>query len=75
MTSDACVWIDPHDVESIANGMHIAMDAAIAARLKLAGLSLVRGFTWERSARAHEAHYATTRSDTLQTVSQGNLHA
>jgi glycosyltransferase-like protein len=75
MTSDACVWIDPHDVESIANGMHIAMDAAIAARLKLAGLSLVRGFTWERSARAHEAHYATTRSYTLQTVSQGNLHA
>jgi glycosyltransferase-like protein len=80
MTSDACVWIDPLDVASIANGMQIAMDAATKARLQHSGLSLVTSFTWERSAHAHEAHYTlapatTMRSDSPQPVSQGNLHA
>ena len=52
---DAAVLFDPLDPEGIAAGVEEALDRAgeLAAR----GLERAAGFTWERTARAHEEVY------------------
>jgi glycosyltransferase involved in cell wall biosynthesis len=52
---DAAVLFDPHSAESIAAGVLQALRAEDDLRRR--GLERAAGFTWERSARAHEDAY------------------
>ncbi len=46
------VYVQAEDVDSIAEGIvHLATDAALAAKLAAAGQEHAAGFTWERSAQ------------------------
>jgi glycosyltransferase involved in cell wall biosynthesis len=52
---DAAVLFDPEDVHSIADGVRQALERA--DELRALGLARAAGFTWEESARRHEAVY------------------
>ncbi len=52
---DAAVLFDPEDVQAIASGVHDAL--ARADELRERGLAHAATFTWEESARRHEAVY------------------
>jgi glycosyltransferase involved in cell wall biosynthesis len=52
---DAAVYFDPRSPEDIAVGILRAL--AQREELERRGIEHARAFTWERSARAHEAHY------------------
>jgi glycosyltransferase involved in cell wall biosynthesis len=51
---DAAYYVDPHDVESIAGGIHrVLTDEALRQGLIEKGLERSRLFSWEKSAREH----------------------
>jgi len=51
---DAAYYIDPHDVESIAQGIHrVLTDESLKQGLIKKGLERVKLFSWEQSAREH----------------------
>lgn len=51
VTGDAAFLVDPYNIESIAEGMHLALDSNDAREImKEAGLKRARSFSWERSA-------------------------
>jgi glycosyltransferase involved in cell wall biosynthesis len=52
---DAAVYFDPRSPQDIAAGVLLALGEA--DRLRPLGLERARGFTWQRSARAHEEAY------------------
>jgi glycosyltransferase involved in cell wall biosynthesis len=52
---DAAVLFDPEDVHAIANGVRGAL--ARAEELRERGIARAAAFSWEASARAHEAVY------------------
>ena len=54
---DAAVLFDPENVHSIANGVREAL--ARADELRELGFSRAAGFNWEKSARRHDAVYAS----------------
>jgi glycosyltransferase involved in cell wall biosynthesis len=54
VAGDAAVLVDPRDEEALADGLaRVIDDDALFERLRAAGLERVRGFDWDRSARAH----------------------
>jgi len=58
IAGDAALFVDPHSVEEIANGVAaVWSDDARRADLVRKGLDRVREFTWERAARATIAVY------------------
>jgi glycosyltransferase involved in cell wall biosynthesis len=58
VAGDAAVMVDPHDDESIAEGMRRALtDAALASDLRDRGRRRAAGFTWEETARRTVAVY------------------
>ncbi|MCW5625310.1 MAG: MSMEG_0565 family glycosyltransferase [Burkholderiales bacterium] len=57
LKGDDCVWVDPHDVVSIADGMRRALDAATAARLRRQGRAVATRHGWRDSAQRHLALY------------------
>jgi glycosyltransferase involved in cell wall biosynthesis len=51
---DAAYYIDPHNVESIANGiLRVTEDENLRKKLIQKGLERVKLFTWETSAQKH----------------------
>jgi glycosyltransferase involved in cell wall biosynthesis len=51
---DAAYYVDPHDVESIAQGIHrVLTDEPLRQGLIDKGLERSRLFSWEKSAREH----------------------
>jgi glycosyltransferase involved in cell wall biosynthesis len=51
---DAAYYVDPYDVESIAQGMHkVLTDEALKRNLIEKGLERVKLFSWEKSAKEH----------------------
>ena len=47
---DAGLFVDPHDVESIAEGIRwLVDDSALRERLRMKGLERARQFSWERT--------------------------
>lgn len=57
---DAAVLFDPEDVHSIANGVRDALSRADELRDR--GVARAAAFTWEESARRHEAVYRAAGS-------------
>jgi glycosyltransferase-like protein len=55
--SDSCVWVDPADPASIADGLAFATVPENAACLRSAGLALAQNFSWAASASTHLGHY------------------
>lgn len=56
VAGEAAVLIDPRSEEAIAEGLgQVLADEGLAARLREAGRDRVRGFDWDRTARAHAA--------------------
>jgi glycosyltransferase-like protein len=53
LSADDCLWVDPHDVDSIAGGMLAACDSGRAGMLRQAGLRVSRRHSWRESARRH----------------------
>jgi glycosyltransferase involved in cell wall biosynthesis len=52
VAGQAAVYVDPHDVESIADGLQrVLTDAELRARLQAMGPEQSRRFTWERAGR------------------------
>ena len=52
VVGDAALLVDPHDVDSIHDGLaRLTTDAALRARLRQSGLARVRAFSWDRAAR------------------------
>ncbi len=59
---DGAQYVDPADVESIANGMRrVLADAEFARELGLRGLARARQFTWKECARKTLAAYELAR--------------
>jgi len=56
VVADAAVLFDPDDPESIAAGVREALDRSI--ELRALGIARAAGFTWDATARAHDAVYA-----------------
>jgi len=51
---DAAYYVDPYDVESIAQGMHkVLTDEALKRNLIEKGLERVKLFSWEKAAKEH----------------------
>lgn len=51
---DAAYYVDPYDINSIAEGMHVVLtDEKIRSRLIEKGLERAKLFTWEKSAKEH----------------------
>jgi len=51
---DACVYVDPHSVDSIYDGLqNIILNEANRAALKEKGFANVKRFTWENAAQEH----------------------
>ena len=51
---NAAYYVDPHDVESIAQGMHkVLTDGALKRNLIEKGLERAKLFSWEKSAKEH----------------------
>jgi glycosyltransferase involved in cell wall biosynthesis len=59
---DAAVLFDPEDVHSIAGGVREALEGA--GQLQARGLARAAEFTWEESARRHEAVYRSVGEQT-----------
>jgi glycosyltransferase involved in cell wall biosynthesis len=59
---DAAVLFDPEDVHSIAGGVREALERA--GQLQARGLARAAEFTWEESARRHEAVYRSVGEQT-----------
>jgi glycosyltransferase involved in cell wall biosynthesis len=58
VAGDAAEYVDPLDVESMAEGMlRVLGDAHRAKELRAAGFERVKAFTWERTARETAALY------------------
>ena len=64
VAGDAVLYVDPYDIDSIADGLHrLASDSDLRQKLTLSGYERVRIFTWEKTAaemiaiyeRAHES--------------------
>jgi glycosyltransferase involved in cell wall biosynthesis len=56
VAGEAGVLIDPRSEEAIAEGLgRVLADEGLAARLREAGRERIRGFDWDRAARAHAA--------------------
>jgi glycosyltransferase involved in cell wall biosynthesis len=56
VAGEAAVLVDPRSEEAIAEGLgRVLADEELAARLREAGRERVRGFDWDRTARAHAA--------------------
>lgn len=52
--ADAALYVDPHDVESIADGMYrMLTDPHLRQLLLVKGVERVRQFRWEESAKKH----------------------
>ena len=52
VAADAAVYVDPYDVDDIAEAMlRVATDGALRSRLREAGLERARLFGWEKAAR------------------------
>jgi glycosyltransferase involved in cell wall biosynthesis len=50
VTGEAAVLVEPHDVDSIEQGMRrVLTDPALAASMRTLGLQRAREFSWERS--------------------------
>jgi glycosyltransferase involved in cell wall biosynthesis len=60
VVGDAAVLFDPRDPESIAAGILEALDRADELRQR--GLARAAGFTWDATARAHDAVYEAALS-------------
>jgi glycosyltransferase involved in cell wall biosynthesis len=58
---DAAVYFDPDDPEAVANGVREAL--ALADELRELGLAHAAGFTWEETARRHEAVYVAASTE------------
>jgi alpha-1,3-rhamnosyl/mannosyltransferase len=55
---DACLAVDPFDIEALARGMEAVLcDERLAARLQRRGLVRARRFSWEQAARQTLAVY------------------
>jgi glycosyltransferase involved in cell wall biosynthesis len=54
---DAAVYFDAHDPEAIANGVREAL--ALADELRELGIARASAFTWEATARGHEAVFGS----------------
>ena len=51
VAGDAALYIDPHDIDSIADGLRrLAGDSELRAKLSESGLSRTKMFTWEKMA-------------------------
>jgi len=51
---DAAQYVDPYNIESIAEGMHkVLTDDDLRQNLIEKGLARARLFSWEKSAREH----------------------
>jgi glycosyltransferase involved in cell wall biosynthesis len=60
LASGAGVLVNPHDPEDIAAGLRSVLeDAALAARLKRAGMGRAAEYTWARTARLTADAYAS----------------
>lgn len=57
-----CLWVDPHDPESIAKAMCQALMPATRDQLIAAGIRVAAGHHWHRCAQAHETAYRNTLS-------------
>jgi glycosyltransferase involved in cell wall biosynthesis len=52
--ADAALYVDPHDVESIADGMYrMLTDPYLRQLLLVKGTERVRQFRWDESAKKH----------------------
>jgi glycosyltransferase involved in cell wall biosynthesis len=58
---DAAVYFDPTDPAAIANGIREAL--ALADELRELGIARAADFSWEKTARAHEAVYRSIASE------------
>lgn len=54
---EQALLIDPHDPIAIAQAMHQSLDPAVRQALITAAAAVGDRYTWERSAREHEAMY------------------
>jgi glycosyltransferase involved in cell wall biosynthesis len=59
VTDSAALLVDPHETESIAEGLRsVLSDAELRASLRTAGLERVKVFSWDNSARLVWNHLA-----------------
>lgn len=57
LREDDCVWVDPFDTDSIADGMERAIDPAVAEVCRAAGATVCADHTWGSSATRHILAY------------------
>ena len=58
VAGDAAVLVDDGDADAMGRAAaEIALDAGLAARLRAAGLSRARGFSWRAAAKSTIAVY------------------
>jgi glycosyltransferase involved in cell wall biosynthesis len=58
---DAAVYFDPHNVQSIANAMHlVATQPALRRAMAQRGLARAEQFSWDRAAEAYVRLFETT---------------
>lgn len=64
VTGNAALLVDPHEAESIAEGLRSVLgDADLRAALRAAGLERVKVFSWDDSARLVWDHLAEVADD------------
>lgn len=57
MPEKACLWSDPHDVESIARAMRRVLEPGTRECLLRSSEHVAEAFSWSRSAQVHADHY------------------
>jgi glycosyltransferase-like protein len=63
---ESCVWVDPTDPASIADGLAFATQSGNAGRLRAAGLVLAQKFSWDKSASTHLSRYLDEKVHLLE---------
>lgn len=54
---DQALWVDPNDVEAIAQAMVTIIDPAISKSLQAKSRSVLSNYSWDRSAQMHLQQY------------------
>ncbi len=71
----AAVFVDPHAVPSIAQGLaQLLGDPSLRARLGAAARARATAFSWGRSADVHLAHYASFAASRSNAAHRPSLH-
>lgn len=64
VTGNAALYVDPHETESIAEGLRLVLgDADLRASLRAAGLERAKVFSWDDSARLVWNHLTEVADD------------